>query len=129
MDSLNTNNGAENGQEPKLCINCKHIGTNNSGDWEKYRCFAPQNPSQVNLITGDKIYSQPYCSYFRAKGSAFSGISCTEAGLWYEAKPAPPVSGSWEEVTPAQLAARVQAAKAAKTKANPGTDLLKELGI
>lgn len=117
--------------EPKLCINCKFVATAPSGDSSKYRCFAPQNRFQIDLVTGDKIYTTPYCVSHRTAAAGLGSISCTEVGYWYEPKPVHPVYDSigLAEVTPAQLAAKIANAKATKQHQNPGTNLLKELGL
>lgn len=47
--------------EQKFCIQCKHIATNSSREWEKYRCFAPQNIFRLNLVTSEKEYLTPFC--------------------------------------------------------------------
>ena len=126
MDTQNTSS------EPKLCINCKHIGTNSSGDWTKYRCFAPQNYAGVNLVTGDKEYCVSLCAANRATGIEGVGRSCTAIGQWYEPKPPAPAIvpyGGADEVTPAQLAAKVMAAKNKRISSSAGTDLLRDLGL
>lgn len=69
----------------KLCINCKYIATNGSGNWETYRCMAPQNPSVINLVTGDKIYEVPLCITQRKMST--DGY-CTGNGDWWEQKSA-----------------------------------------
>ena len=116
MDTQNTSTAADNtSSEPKYCINCKHIGTNGSGDADTYKCFAPQNPSTRNLVTGTKNYTLPYCRDHREHVVGY--ITCGIQGSWYELKPLKPVSentytyGGADEVTPAQLAAKIMAAK------------------
>ena len=128
MEAINTSAPAEPTSEPKLCINCKHVGTNGSGEWAKYRCFAPQNAAGINLVAGHKEYGILYCMDARAQN-----IDCGALGNWYEPKPAPitPADTGIDVLTSAsaQLADRVRAAKAAKQKSNSGTNLLEELGL
>ena len=114
--------------EPKLCVNCMHVATVPSGDSSKYRCFAPQNRFQIDLVTGAKIYTTPYCVSHRTAAAGLDSISCTEVGNWYEPKPVHPVYDS-NEVTPTQLADRVRAAKENKQRGNSGTNLLEALGL
>ena len=123
MDSLNTSSTAP---ELKFCVNCKHIGTNSNGDWTKYKCFAPQNFSHINLVTGHKEYLFQTCDVLRLMTGDTD--TCGAAGDWYEVKPATQPY-SVEVLTPAQLTAKVQGAKMVKIRTNPGTDLLQELGL
>jgi hypothetical protein len=59
-----------------LCINCQYIGTNASGDWEKYRCFAPENAAGVNLITGAQEYKLMYCKTVRYPAAEVAVVDC-----------------------------------------------------
>lgn len=75
----------------KLCINCKHIGRNGSGDATKFKCFAADNISceKVDLVTGEirKIVKHENCYLARIDhGDAVA--SCGPSGKWFE--PAPP---------------------------------------
>ena len=136
MEAINTDpdiypiidTGKKAETEPKLCINCKHVGTNSSGEWAKYKCFAPQNFAGINLVAGHKEYGILYCIDARVQN-----IDCGAIGSWYESKPAPvtivPAAYSVEVLAPAQLADRVRAAKAAKQRSNSGSNLLEELGL
>lgn len=75
------------------CIQCQHIATNASQDWETYRCMAPENFASFNLVTGAKNYSVAYCKLARlkdAKGS-INGIiqtlpTCGPEGKWFKLK-------------------------------------------
>lgn len=64
---------------PKLCKDCKYIATNGSGTWQHYRCGAPKNPFKINLVTGDKIHTTPFCQEVRDTESL-----CGHIGNWYE---------------------------------------------
>jgi hypothetical protein len=69
---------------PRLCINCKHVGTNTSHTSNLYKCFAPQNESKINLVDGYNIYQIPYCEEQR---TSISPKSCTADGNWFEEAP------------------------------------------
>lgn len=86
-------------QSPKLCINCKHIGKNGSGDPLRYRCFAPQNiaAKRIDLVTGDSITDFRYENCYNARLS-LGGGNCSKDGLWFEpAPPAVPLEVSWRD--------------------------------
>lgn len=75
---------------PKLCINCKHIGRNGSGDALKFKCFAPANIrcEKMDLVTGDKykIFRHETC-YLARQGYDGTVDSCGADGKWFEEKP------------------------------------------
>lgn len=70
----------------KICIKCDNIATNGSGNWEQYKCFAPENldSEKLNLVTGAKIkiYRVEDCHSARK-----SEIYCGKSGRWYKEKP------------------------------------------
>lgn len=66
-----------------FCINCKYIGTNASGDWEKYRCFAPENKGDINLVTGTQEYKIVFCKDIRYLSPESRAIDCAV----FEVKP------------------------------------------
>lgn len=79
----------------KLCINCKHIGTNGSYNAELYRCFAPENKlAEPDLVTGEDRYFWLTC--YLARGYELTGNktrfssasdssgSCGLDGKWFE---------------------------------------------
>ena len=128
METIDTNAAAS---EPKLCINCKHIGTNSSGDWTKYKCFAPQNMSGLNPVDGHKEYTTELCKDTRANNYTTDFISrnCGLEGVWYEPKPSTNrlTRESDLEISNAIIAAKVQAIKARQRSS--GTNLLEDLGL
>ena len=71
-----------------LCTDCRYIGTNASGDWEKYRCFAPENDAGTNLVSGAKEYKLVLCKDVRYPSPDMSVkvIDCVA----FEVKPLPP---------------------------------------
>jgi len=75
--------------EIKLCINCKHIGTNASGNVDTYKCFAPQNPSDIDLVSGQKIYKMQYCRDHRNLCAVTLPV-CSVSAKWFEQRPATP---------------------------------------
>lgn len=100
----------------KICTSCKHIGTNSSGDWEKYRCFAPQNVRGTNMVNGAKLLYLELCKDHRSQGIA-RVQSCGEEGRWYE-----------EYIAPAPAPTPIPAIKPG-TKIKVNDDLLKSLGM
>lgn len=74
-----------NETQHKLCINCKHIGRNGSGDTKRYRCFAPQNVrrKEIDLVTGDNVtlYCAETCYEARQAGW------CGAGAAWFEEAP------------------------------------------
>ena len=72
-----------------ICIDCKYIATNGSHNWETYKCFHMLNPAKVNPVTGEKLYTQPYCIGIR------SAIGIDKDCSWYDER---------EELIPAGIA-------------------------
>lgn len=76
--------------QPKLCVNCKHIGRNGSGDSLKFKCFAPANIrcEKVDLVTGQqyKIFRHETC-YLARQGFDGAVDSCGADGKWFEEAP------------------------------------------
>lgn len=68
----------------RICVNCKHCGTNASGNVAAFKCFSPNNPSTINLVSGAKNYTVTYCESQRA--STLRG-TCGQQGLWFEQAP------------------------------------------
>lgn len=64
-----------------LCLNCQYVGTNASGDWEKYRCFAPENAAGVNLVTGAQEYKLIYCKAIRYPAAEVAVVDCVSFAL------------------------------------------------
>lgn len=97
---------------PKLCVNCKHIGRNGSGDPTRYRCFAPQNIRRkgTDLVTGNSItlYCADTCYDARQAGWCGAG-------------------GSWFEEAPPKLEEKVSVAIAYSRKEQATADLLSQL--
>jgi hypothetical protein len=102
----------------KLCTNCSYVGTNQRGEWELYRCFAPQNYKGINLVDGHKIYVFTFCKDLRVFHPVSSGTICGELGEWY--KEAPP--------KPAQLVDNTTVG-IPKVKIAKGDDLASLLGL
>lgn len=75
---------------PKLCVNCKHIGRNGSGDPLKFKCFAPANIrcEKTDLVTGAtyKIFRHETC-YLARQGYDGTVDSCGADGKWFEEAP------------------------------------------
>lgn len=69
-----------------FCINCHHIATNGSGNWEQFKCFAPENldSEKLNLVNGVKIkvYKVEDCHSARK-----SEIYCGKSAKWFKEKP------------------------------------------
>jgi len=132
MDSTSVAPAAELPPEDKWCTTCNWCGTNASRNRDTYKCFAPQNSYTISVVDGSRVYYIPLCVIQRY-GSKDKG--CTEAGLWWEQKPAAPdrqlaSMGDEFELPPVDktlLAAKLAAAR--KPKVKVGTDLLKDLGI
>ena len=80
----------EQHHQPKLCINCKHIGRNGSGDALKFKCFATQNIrcEKIDLVTGNKynIVRHETC-YLARQDYAEMADSCGPEGKWFEPAP------------------------------------------
>jgi len=106
-------------QAPKFCINCKWVGTNSSGDWTKYKCFAPQNTSGTNLVTGAQMLLHELCEEQRKQGVAMTSY-CGAEGRWFEQAPTKIVYN--EVYKPPQSAKQV-------LKIKVGTNLLEDLGL
>jgi hypothetical protein len=115
MDTINTSPNAET----KFCINCRHIGTNASGDYTKYRCFAPQNFSHLNLVSGLKEYVLQSCVSARSTETFAGTAVCGPEGKWFEQRPPQVIDHD-------QALAEI---RATRTKLRAGTDLLKDLGL
>lgn len=84
--------------QPKLCINCKHIGRNGSGDASKFRCFAKQNELSrtVDLVTGEPLVVFKFDTCYDARGPQEGFLlnggfvkaeNCGRAGRWFEEAP------------------------------------------
>lgn len=84
-------------EQVPICTNCTHIARSVSGDCEKYKCFAPQNHSGINIINGEKVYKYPTCVQAR---SAIDG--CTYRAQWFVARPPEPQLTSHSQ-TPGEL--------------------------
>lgn len=65
--------------EPKLCVKCRFIGTNGSGAWKIFKCFAPANKTEVNLVTGGQDMKHEYCVDARD-----DPMACGRKGNWWE---------------------------------------------
>lgn len=77
--------------QPKLCINCKHIGRNGSGDALKFKCFAAGNIrcEKIDLVTGNKYNIVRHETCYLARNDYADLVdSCGTEGKWFE--PAPP---------------------------------------
>lgn len=75
-------------RETPYCINCNHVATNGYKEVATYRCFAPENESRVNLVSGEKEYLTPYCASHRAIDTSgqVSNKFCTRDGYWFKEK-------------------------------------------
>ena len=76
--------------QPKLCINCKHIGRNGSGDAMNFRCFAEQNiiAREVDLVTGAAIIKRWFLTCYDARAEGVQRReNCGPEGKWFEEKP------------------------------------------
>lgn len=76
--------------QPKLCINCKHLGRNGSGDALRYRCFAKQNfaGEHVDVVTGIKIVAQHFATCYDARAAGVQRHeNCGPEGRWFEEAP------------------------------------------
>lgn len=113
---MDINTNMDSTERPKLCINCKHIGTNSSGDWKSYKCFAPQNFAGVNLVTGAKLYATLFCEEARQHNNR-----CGALGDWYDAAPPKPV------YIPVDSTSDTSAKATLKIKVS--TNLLQDLGM
>lgn len=75
---------------PKLCINCKHIGRNGSGNATLYKCFAAKNikMKRTDLVTGDTetMFHFGTCYDARAEG-VMRMENCGPEGKWFEPAP------------------------------------------
>lgn len=77
-----------NESSPRLCINCRWIATNGSGNAEKFRCLAPQNKQGIDLVTGSPLWIHENC--YSARAASEGPYTCSEPGGWFEDKPPPP---------------------------------------
>lgn len=93
-------------QEIRLCRDCWHIGTNSSGDWMKYRCFAPENKNGINLVTGENQFKLEFCNDARLNERA-----CGFTAKWFLPRPAKIEVPSESPFTPQSLDALADAAK------------------
>lgn len=84
--------------QPKLCINCKHIARNGSGDASKFRCFAKQNEQlkTVDLVTGESLVVFKFATCYDAReaqegfmlnGKFVEAENCGATGRWFEEAP------------------------------------------
>jgi len=129
--------------EDRWCTTCKHCGSSSTGDIDKYKCFAPQNPYKLSRVNGTRVYDYPSCAYHRGVTNADS--CCGEEGKWWEqappkpayTAPSPVVSAarstgmdlSLPDVNKDALAAKLAAARKPKAVKSPvGTDLIVGLG-
>lgn len=74
----------------KICMNCRYIGKNGSGDASRYKCFAPKNieSKRVDLVTGAAYTVFHYETCYEARLD--SGVRCGPEGKWFEEAQAPP---------------------------------------
>lgn len=118
--------------EIKFCINCQHIATVGSGDADRYKCMAPQNPFHRDFVTGFKIYTEPNCRPLR---ECFPDTldKCTSAGNWYVKKvvpaPAPPLWPPTTTGAPSSKVAELRAKALKDTKKLSGNNLADALGL
>jgi len=81
-----------------FCVDCQFIGTVPSGDWERYRCFAPQNILEHtrNPVSGMQVTVCLHDTCALARKEALSKTPCCgKAGRWFrqkEPKPAAPTA-------------------------------------
>lgn len=99
---------------PKICVHCKHVGTNGSGDASRYRCMAAPNimTQKTDLVTGRSynVYRHETCYLARVD---YPEDSCGLEGKWFE--PRPPietVQGYQPNPAPATGATKQHAAAA-----------------
>lgn len=76
----------ESVEAAKICTNCANIGTNGSGNWQNFRCFAEKNldSETLNLVNGAtiKIWRVEDCHSARK-----SEIYCGKSARWFKEKP------------------------------------------
>lgn len=106
--NVNTDGWVDNSK--RFCTECAFCGTNASRDSNLYKCFAPQNYRETNLIDGAKMYHKMYCSDTR-----YTASLCAKGGTWFVARP-------MEIVTPVQ-------APPSRVKPTRGEDLASALGM
>lgn len=76
-------------QQPKFCVNCKHIGRNGSGDAKQFRCFHPINvlSKSVDLITGNTVTEYRHDTCYTARLNYDGAYRCGPEGKWFEEAP------------------------------------------
>ena len=76
-------------EEKLFCINCRFIATSSDRDWQKFRCFAPQNIKERvrNLVSGeeDLIRIHEFCKDARLPFD----LACGPTGKWFEKREPP----------------------------------------
>lgn len=111
-------------QEHKLCITCQFVGTNSIGDWERFKCFAPENMVGINPVNGAKVAGVELCkdqrndSYVDFRNP--KTITCKAAGNWWKAAPS-------KVIQPTLAESITYTDKIVKNKSTD--DLLKDLGV
>lgn len=78
---------------PKLCINCKHIGRNGSGDAIRYKCFAAPNikTKRIDLVTGNSKTLFYFSTCYDARAEDVERPqNCGPEGKWFEPIPSQP---------------------------------------
>lgn len=76
--------------QPKLCINCKHIARNGSGDARLYKCFAPANiaENRLDLVTGETSKVLHFKTCYDARVDGVQRLeNCGPTGRWFEEAP------------------------------------------
>ena len=68
----------------KTCKSCKWSTDNRCPeDGKMYQCQSPQNPSEVDIITGETRHPYTMCEVHR---SGEQSHLCGPSGKWWEAK-------------------------------------------
>jgi hypothetical protein len=126
MDTNTDNTSTELPAPPVLCINCAYIATNRDNNWEHYKCFAPQNFTGYNPVTGDKIYTHEFC--VDARKFSADVKCCGSNGHWFlQAPPKPTLPTLYDTAESAATKLSTPSLRI-KTK-QAGDDLAAALGL
>lgn len=110
-------------QQPKLCINCKHLAKSSMAGAENWKCFAEQNilSRELDLVTGEAVVKRHFLTCYDARAESkerhdgWKGVeNCGLEGKWFE--PAPPKFEEPSRILPGSVKV-----------ARPVTDLLSQL--
>lgn len=84
MSAIIEDSGSDGSEQPKLCVKCVFVATNYKGEWELYKCFAPENKAGINYVTGDTVLKIPLCKELREYDLGDHQFGCGIQGRWWK---------------------------------------------